>query len=106
MLFKGGTLFLLFTQAVNLNLAFIICCIFQATLCGNVSGKELQTMVSTSELQKTSGTVSCRSSAPVWASGRKESSDRTLFVCFCSVSAQAHGESHHQGLRRWKPGHR
>lgn len=38
----------------------MVCCPFQATLFGNLSGQELQTMVSTSELQKTSGTVSRR----------------------------------------------
>lgn len=33
-------------------------CLTQATLLGNLSGQELSTMVSTSELQKTTGTVS------------------------------------------------
>lgn len=36
----------------------ILNCYFtQATLLGNLSGQELKTMVSTSELQKTKGTV-------------------------------------------------
>lgn len=49
-------------------LPFTFCSLLQATLFGNLSGKELQTMVSTSELQKTSGTVSRLRSAPLWAS--------------------------------------
>ncbi|TWW80439.1 Poly [ADP-ribose] polymerase 4 [Takifugu flavidus] len=45
----------LFSDCHTLVYGFVPHCT-QATLCGNLSGKELQTMVSTSELQKTRGT--------------------------------------------------
>eukprot|EP00066_Takifugu_rubripes_P029339 XP_011618605.1 PREDICTED: poly [ADP-ribose] polymerase 4 [Takifugu rubripes] len=45
----------LFSDCHTLVYGFVPHCT-QATLCGNLSGKELRTMVSTSELQKTRGT--------------------------------------------------
>lgn len=82
----------------------MLCCVLQATLFGNLSGKELQTMVSTSELQKTSGTVSGRPSTPPPGLPDGDIPQHILFVFVRSVSAQADSQGRHQGLRRWQPG--
>lgn len=54
------SLFITTQQAVSACKAFLN--VLQATLLGDLSGQELETIVSTTELQKTHGTVRTRSS--------------------------------------------